>query len=79
MPYLIVKSRDKTLFEGTAENITSYNKVGIFNILLDHSNFITIIEKKIIFNDRGTTKEIIVDNGLVKVRNNKIYVYIGVK
>ena len=48
MPYLIVKDRDKTDFEGEVESVSSYNKKGLFDILIDHAQFISIIEKKII-------------------------------
>ncbi len=79
MPYLLVKNRDKTLFEGEVDNVSSYNKKGIFDILLDHSNFISLLEKTIVIRSKGQEQEIPVDNGIVKVRGNKIYIYLGIK
>jgi F0F1-type ATP synthase epsilon subunit len=80
MPYLLVKNRDKTLFNGTIENVSSYNKIGLFNILVDHSNFISIIEKQIIIAQSGGRQQVItLANGLLKVRENKIFIYLGVK
>lgn len=79
MPYLIVKDRDDTIFEGKVDNISSYNKVGLFDVLLDHSNFICVIEKKIIVIQNGAETQIPVENGLLKVRENNIYIYLGVK
>lgn len=79
MPYLIVKNREKTIFEGDIENISSYNKKGLFDILLDHSNFISIAQEKIILRQKsGKLEEIPLDNALVKVRENKIYIYLGI-
>jgi F0F1-type ATP synthase epsilon subunit len=79
MPYLTIKNRDKVVFEGNVNTVSSYNKVGLFNILKDHSNFISIIEKKILINQGGATQEIDINNGLIKVRDNKIWIYIGIK
>lgn len=79
MPYLIVKNRDRKLFEGDVDTITSYNKKGIFDILVDHANFISLIEKKIIIRKSGSQEEIVVENGLVKTIQNKIYIYLGIK
>lgn len=76
---LIVKNRDKVIFSGEVDTITSYNKVGLFNVLQDHSNFISIINKKIIYTQRGSTQEIEFDNALLKVKENKIQVYVGIK
>jgi F0F1-type ATP synthase epsilon subunit len=76
---LIIKNRDTVLFQGEVETVTSYNKTGIFNILKDHANFICVVEKKVVFTQRGATREIPVDNGLLKVRENKVSVYLGIK
>lgn len=41
-----VSSPSSTLFEGKAESVTSTNSKGLFDILADHANFITLIENK---------------------------------
>lgn len=76
---LIVKSREKIVFQGEVDNVSSYNKIGLFNILKDHSNFISVVEKKLIIKQKGATQEIPVDHALMKVRENKVYVYLGIK
>ncbi len=76
---LIVKTRDKTIFNSEVDNVSSYNKVGIFSILSDHANFISIIEKKLIIKQRGSTQEIELQNGLMKVIGNQVNVYVGIK
>lgn len=76
---LTIKNRDRLLFKGEVDNITSYNKVGVFNILRDHSNFITLVEKKIIINQKGSIQEFPLSSGLMKVRQNGVFVYVGVK
>ncbi len=79
MPYLIVKNKDKTIFEGSVDNVSCYNKKGLFDVLLDHSNFISIVQKQIILRKSGTEQLISVENGLMKVKGNQINIYIGVK
>jgi|SRR5581483_3707410 len=76
---LIIKNRDRIVFQGEVDNVTSYNKKGTFNILMDHANFISVIEKKLIYRQKGSTQEILVDNALLKVRENKVIVYLGIK
>ncbi|OGE37325.1 hypothetical protein A3D79_00070 [Candidatus Daviesbacteria bacterium RIFCSPHIGHO2_02_FULL_39_8] len=39
-------SPSSILFEGKAESVTSTNSKGLFDILADHANFITLIENK---------------------------------
>lgn len=79
MIHLIIKNRDQILFDSDVENITSYNKKGTFDILLDHANFISVLDKQIIVKQRGSTRQFTVDNGLVKVRENKVWIYLGIK
>ncbi len=79
MPYLIVKNRDKTLFSGEVETISSYNKKGLFDVELDHSNFITILEKSLVLRQKGKNQEIPINNAIMKVKGNKINIYVGVK
>lgn len=76
---LIVKSREKVIFRGEVDNVSSYNKIGLFNILKNHSNFISIIEKKLAFKQMGATQEIPVEHALMKVTANKVFVYQGIK
>ena len=76
---LVVKNRDRIVFQGEVDTVTSYNKKGTFNILKDHANFISVIEKKLIYKRKGSTQEMLVDNALLKVRENKVFVYLGIK
>ena len=41
-----ITSPNKILYEGEAESVTSTNSNGLFDILADHANFITLIENK---------------------------------
>ncbi len=76
---LIVKNSQGTVFQGEVTNITCYNKKGIFNILQDHANMITLVDASILINQNGETKEIAINNGILKNLGNKTLIYIGVK
>lgn len=79
MIHLTIKNRTQILFEGDVENISSYNKIGTIDILTDHANFISVIQKRVIFRQLGSTREIEIENALVKVKANRVSVYVGVK
>ncbi len=76
---LIVKNNQGIVFQGEVTNITCYNKKGIFNILQDHANMITLVDASILINQNGQMKEIAINNGILKNLGNKTVVYIGVK
>lgn len=79
MPYLLVKNRDGTVFEGDVDSVSTYNRKGIYDVLTDHANFISVIEKQILVRKNGAVQEIPVDNGLIKVTENKIHIYLDLK
>ena len=77
---LLIQSRDDILFEGLIQSMTSYNDTGKFDILPDHANFISLINKSITIRPlEGDIKEIPIDNGVLRVIDNKIEIYLGVK
>lgn len=74
-----VRSRQGLIFEGELEAITSYNSVGTFDVLPEHSNFISMISRKLILRQRdGRTDEITLDNGVMMVEENKVYIFLGI-
>ncbi len=76
---LTVRDREKILFEGEAISFSSANSKGNFDILSDHSNFISLVDEKITIRDAaGVVKEIEVGKGVIRVLNNKIDVFVGV-
>ncbi len=42
-----IRNREEVLFDGACKSLTSYNKVGRFDLLGMHANFITLIDKEI--------------------------------
>jgi F0F1-type ATP synthase epsilon subunit len=60
--------------------ISSTNQKGPFDILPNHSNFITLIHEYLhIHYDRKEVKKIEIDSGVIRCVNNTIQVYLGVE
>src|SRR3990167_3819998 len=75
-----IRNREGVLYDGPCISLSSYNKVGKFDILGKHANFITLIEKEIVLKTpTGEVKTIVVDNGVCKVKENKISIFLGIK
>lgn len=77
--YLQVKNRETTLYQGEVRAITSYNEVGTFDVLPEHANFISLIQKSLIIHElRGSKNEIKFDVALLRVSENKVEIYLGI-
>lgn len=58
--------------------VTSYNNKGLFDILPEHENFISIIKNKVIVHKtRNDKKEIEIGTGVLKVNNNEVNIFLG--
>lgn len=78
--HVLVRDRNHTLYDGEASGLTSKNSKGIFDILLNHANFISLINETLyIHNLNGADTLIPMNNALVKVKENNVEVYVGVK
>jgi F0F1-type ATP synthase epsilon subunit len=69
---------DKKNFEGQAVSVSSKNKVGDFDILPHHSNFITVVRDYLII--RTPDEEEVdyqFDRGVLKVSKNKVEIFLG--
>jgi F0F1-type ATP synthase epsilon subunit len=74
-----VRSRQGLVFEGDLYAVSSYNTKGLFDVLPRHTNFISMIQKKVTLRQLdGRTDEIGVENGVMMVENNKVMVFLGV-
>ena len=75
---LVIRRWEKVLFEGEVKAFTSSNERGVFDVLYTHANLISIINKKCtIHKVDGTTSDIKIEEGLVRVHENKVTVYLG--
>ena len=75
---LIIKSKQGTIYNDKVEAISSKNEKGVFDILPEHENFISLIKENIIIHKKiSENQEIKIENGLLRVYKNKINIYIG--
>lgn len=73
-----IKDRGKLYFEGDLTAISSYNELGLFDVLPLHENFISLIKDKIVLHDKDKQQEMKIENGLLKARGNIVNIYLGV-
>ena len=77
---LTVLTRRGVIFDQEVESITSYNDTGRFDVLPEHSQFISIVKNKIVARLKdGRDQQIPVDNAIMRVKGVKVEVFLGVK
>ena len=77
--HLIVRNRDKILFDEDIKAITSINDKGIFDILPEHANFMSLIQKYILIHKLdGTKQRMDINNGVLKIRGSLINCYVDI-
>lgn len=74
-----IRNREKVLFQGSVKSVSSENERGVFDVLPQHANFISIIKKKIVLHKPEKTKqEIEIETGILKVWENQISIYLDI-
>jgi len=77
---VVVRNKDKVLYSGQVAAVTSINDKGIFDILPQHANFISLIKEKVIIHPSlKKNNEIQIENGILRVYKDKVYVYVNFK
>ena len=78
--FLKVRTRENVLFDGEVDSLTSVNEAGRFDVLKKHANFISLIKDYIVIRDlKGDKREIKIGKGIMKILDNKVSVYLGIK
>lgn len=76
--HVSLRNREKVIYDGTAVAISSVNEKGIFDILPEHINFITMIKDTLtIHKPDKTIQEYKIRTGLMRVSSNTIEIYVG--
>lgn len=74
-----VRDREGILFQESVEAVSSFNEKGPFDVLPLHANFISLIRNSVMLKITGaTSKEITLNSGVLKVKENKVEVYVGI-
>jgi len=75
--HFTLRNRNQIVFNDYVKAITSKNDTGIFDILPEHSNFISLISAPLTIHKLdGQKQEITFKSGLIKVKDNAIFGYI---
>lgn len=75
--HIQVRNRTRILFDEDVRSITTKNDTGTFDILPEHTNFISLITSPLVVRTMdGQEKIITFINGLIKVKDNSIHCYI---
>jgi len=78
--YLNVRTREELIYDGPVKSISSFNDKGVFDVLPQHANFISLIKKFLAFRDQGGQKrEIRLNSAIMRVYQGKVNVFLGVK
>ena len=77
--HLLIRSREKLLFQGSVLAVSSVNESGPFDILPEHTNFISLIKDFInIRLPDGKTQKITINNAIIKTNNNEVKIFLSV-
>ncbi|MFH1244364.1 MAG: hypothetical protein V1487_02205 [bacterium] len=74
---LIVRTDEKVLFEDEVEAVSSNNDVGVFDVLPQHIQFVTLVKEKIVAHRKNHDQEIMIEGGILKVKDNVVEVFVG--
>lgn len=78
--FLKIITRQGVLFDKEITSLSSSNDKGPFDVLRNHTQFISIIKDKItIKNLDGTVQEIAVNNAVMRVKSGLVQVFLGIK
>lgn len=76
---VLIMNSQSIMYDGEANSISSRNENGTFDILPFHINFISVIRDTItIFDTNGKKKEIPIDTGVIKVKENQVEIFLGI-
>lgn len=77
--YVLIRSRDKVLYNDKAYSVSSVNEKGPFDVLPMHANFVSLIKKTVTIDaNKPTEKTFAVDSGVLSVSRDVVKVYLGI-
>ena len=78
--FVTVRVAEGMVFRGQLMAMSAINDRGLFDVLPEHINFITIIKEKLTLHiNNDISKEIKFDQGLMRVFENKVSIYLGLE
>lgn len=72
-----VLSPTQTFYFGPAVSVSAANKVGPFDILVDHANFFSLLEAcNVVINTGTQSLTFVITHGIIKVHSNTVTLFI---
>lgn len=76
---VVVTGSQQTMFLGRARSVSSINRVGPFDVLPQHENFISLIFGRVtVVDESGKKQEFVCEHGLLEVSGNRVQVLVGI-
>lgn len=76
---LVIQSKFGVVYNDKVAAVSSKNDKGIFDILPEHENFISLIKEKIIIHKNlNQNQEMKIENGILRVYKNRVNIYVGI-
>lgn len=76
--HVFVMTGDSVVYDDKATSVSSRNENGRFDILPLHTNFISIIKEFVLIQQTPTDKkEIVIKNGIIRVYENNVQIFVG--
>ncbi len=76
---VVVQSKNGMLSQSAVEAITSLNEQGVFDVLPNHANLISIIKDYVILHfAQNESKEYKFTQGIMEVHSNKVSIFLDV-
>jgi len=76
---VFIISPEKVVFDGPAISITCHNEKGTFDILSEHSSFMSMIDKKIIIREQDDKATVIpIEKAILQMVKNHLVIMINV-
>lgn len=75
---LTMMTPQQVLYRGQAQSVTSINDKGLFDILPQHANFISLIKQRLTFKEMdGTIRQLDLEDGVMEVTEDTVKVFLG--
>lgn len=76
---ITIRSKEKLLYSGKGNTVSSENESGPFDVLYRHANFVSLIFHYVIV-DKGLSTEASfqMDRGVMYVSSGKVDIYVGI-
>ncbi len=78
--FVEIVNSENIVYSGKVKSVTSFNEKGRFDVIPMHTNFISIIHKKVALHElSGSRQEFQIESGIMKVKGNIIQIFLGVE